>query len=216
MNKRLLDIASLVNNSYSMADIGTDHGYLPIYLIKNNIVKLAYASDVAIGPLNKAKENIIDNNLIDKVIPLLANGLDLIPSDVNQIVIAGMGGDLIVDILSKAKYQYDTLILQPNLHAEKVRSYLINNNYMIVDELVSYDNKKYYDIIKAIKGKQELSNIEIKYGPINLINKKDIFIDKLHSIKKSYLNILDSFKGSNEEKTRITKELNELNNILGE
>lgn len=213
IDNRLKDIASLVDKCDIVADIGTDHGYLPIYLIQKGICNKAIAADVAINPLNSAKENINYYQLDDKIITKLTNGLINIEK-VNFVIIAGMGGNLIVDILSNQTNIHDNYILQPNLHVDLVRKYLSENGYMIIDEKVSYAHKKYYEILKVCKGNQKLTEKEIKYGPINLSNKSDLFIKKWTEILNKYEIILNDFKGSNDEKEKIIDKINELKEIL--
>ena len=99
IDDRLKSIASLVDKCESFADIGTDHGYLPIYLISNNIANFGYACDVAIGPLNSAKENISKYQLNDKIMTILSDGLEKVPY-VNTVIMAGMGGILITQLLN--------------------------------------------------------------------------------------------------------------------
>ena len=115
IDDRLKDIASLVERCDVIADVGTDHGYLPIYLIQNNICQKAIASDVAIGPLSKAIENIDKYQLNDVISTTLCSGLNKIPANVDTVIMAGMGANLIIDILNEAPYKYETYILQANL-----------------------------------------------------------------------------------------------------
>ena len=209
LDNRLLTIASLVNNCNTLIDVGTDHGYLPIYLIQNNIVKKVIASDVAINPLNKALDNIIKYNLEGKIETKLANGL------INQeyadfVVIAGMGGNLIIDILNKKEYDYPYYILQANINVPLLRKYLTENNYKIIDEKIAFCNKKFYEIIKTAKGHQMLNEIEIEYGPINLKNKDPLFIKKLENEINKYETILTDFKGSYEEELKIKSKIKQI------
>ena len=136
IDSRLKDISDLIDQCDIIADIGTDLGYLPIYLIQKGICNKAIAADVAINPLNSAKENINHYQLNDKIITKLTNGLVNIEK-VNFVIIAGMGGNLIIDILSNQTNLHDNYILQPNLHVDLVRKYLSENGYKIIDEKVS-------------------------------------------------------------------------------
>ena len=214
IDQRLKDIASLVDNCDFVADIGTDHGYLPIYLIQNNQAKKAIASDVAIGPLNKAIENIEKYQLSEVIETKLCSGLSAIPSEVHTVIMAGMGANLIIDILKAAKYKYQTYILQANLNVNVLRKYLSENNYMIIDEKVTFANKKYYEILKVKVGHQKLKDLEIKYGPINLKNKSELFIKKYLNMIDTYKYILKDFKGSNDEYNRLNNEINEILEVL--
>jgi len=213
IDDRLKSIALLVDKCDSIADIGTDHGYLPIYLINNNIAKYAYACDVATGPLNSAKENIAKYQLEDKITTILSDGLEKVPY-VNTVIMAGMGGNLIAQLLNNKKLNYDTYILQANNNIDDLRRYLTNNNYEIIDEVVTYAHKKYYEIIKVVKGFQSLNELQIKYGPINLIKKTSLFKEKWTNVLSKYESILNEFKGSESEKDRLLNEVKELKEIL--
>jgi tRNA (adenine22-N1)-methyltransferase len=214
IDDRLKDIASLVDNCDTIADVGTDHGYLPIYLIQTNKVKKAIASDVAKGPLSKAKENIEKYQLNDKISTTLCSGLSLIPSGVDTIIMAGMGSMLMINIINEAPHKYNTYILQANLNVPMLRKFLSENNFVIVDEKVSFTHKKFYEILKVKQGKQQLNEMQIKYGPINLINKSPNFIKKWEYVLKSYKRILDGFKGSESEKNRLNDQIDEITNML--
>lgn len=214
IDDRLQDIASLIDNCTSIADIGTDHGYLPIYLIQKGVCKKAIASDVAIGPLSKAIENINKYQLEESISTTLCSGLSKIPSDIDTVIMAGMGANLIIDIIYEAKYKYGTYILQANLNVNLLRKYLSENNFVIVDEKVSFANKKFYEILKVKQGQQTLNEMQIKYGPINLVNKSPNFIKKWQSVINTYNRILNDFKGSTSEKKRLNDEIDEITKML--
>ena len=172
LSKRLKTVADLVTPCEKVADVGTDHGYVPIYLVKENICQFAYAMDVNEGPLNIAKSNIAEEGLEDKIESILSDGFDSFGDrDVDSVIIAGMGGDLIVDILSRAR-DFDELILSPHKRADLVRKYLSENGYKISDEKMVEDAKKFYPVIKAIKGESEYDEVQLEFGPI-LLNEKD-------------------------------------------
>ena len=174
LSKRLKTVADLVTPCEKVADVGTDHGYVPIYLVKENICQFAYAMDVNEGPLNIAKSNIAEEGLEDKIETILSDGFDSFGDrDADSVIIAGMGGDLIVDILARAKdYDFDELILSPHKRADLVRKYLSENGYKISDEKMVEDAKKFYPVIKAIKGESEYDEVQLEFGPI-LLNEKD-------------------------------------------
>ncbi len=213
IDNRIKDIANLIPKCHSIADIGTDHAYLPIYLMQNYICEIAYACDVANGPLNVAKKNIAKYNLNNKIIPILSNGLNNVPI-VDVVIMAGMGGQLIIDILKNNSKKYQTFILQPNNNIDTLRKYLCTNNYAIIDEVVSNVNKKYYEILVVINQKQNLTSKEITYGPINLIKKSPNFINKWVKILIQYCTILDNFRGSKQEYQRIIDKIDEIREIL--
>lgn len=214
IDERLSSIANMVDPCNIIADIGTDHGYLPIYLIQSNKVKKAIASDVAIGPLNKAKENIAKYELSDVITTILCDGLSKIPSQVDVVIMAGMGANLIAEIITQANYKYDTYILQANLNVNFLRKYLSENGFEIIDETVTFSHKKFYEILKVKQGHKALTENEIKYGPINLIKKEKLFVSMWENISNNYKKILVDFKGSKEEFDRITKEINDIDDML--
>lgn len=214
IDNRLKDIASMIDKCHSIADIGTDHGYLPIYLIQNNIIEKAYACDIAINPLKKAYENIEKYELTNKIQTILSNGLENLSEDVDYVIIAGMGANLIVDILKNKKKDYPYMILQANLNNEYLRKYLSENNYIIIDETISYVNKKYYEIIKVTKGFKKLNDLQIKYGPINLLKKSKLFIEKWQTTLNKYKKIVSDFKGNNNELTKLLNNIKEIEEIL--
>ncbi len=155
LTPRLKEIASLIPKGSLVADIGTDHAYLPIWLSMNGYCKSIIASDIKIGPVHRAEEMVGRYGQMDKISVRLGAGLDtLSKGEVNCIVIAGMGGLIIADILKDGSdiIRYDdTLILQPMTAAEELREFLINNGFSIEDERLAKEDKKIYHIIKATK-----------------------------------------------------------------
>lgn len=174
LSKRLKTVADLVTPCEKVADVGTDHGYVPIYLVKENICQFAYAMDVNEGPLNIAKSNIAQEGLEKNIETILSDGFDNFGDrDVDSVIIAGMGGDLIVDILSRARvYDFDELVLSPHKRPDLVRKFLSENGYKISDEKMVKDAGKYYPAIKAKKGESEYDEVQLEFGPI-LLNEKD-------------------------------------------
>ena len=212
-------VAQLVEYDKKFIIIGNQNAitYKEVFsLIQTNKVKKAYATDVAKGPLSKAHENIAKLNLNDKIETILCDGLEDVSNDVDEIIIAGMGGNLITNIIANRKYNYKTMILQPNLQADYLRRNLSNLGYKIIDEKISFEKKKYYEIIKISLGDETLNEKQIKYGPINLINRTPLFISKWQSIANMYRNILIDFKGSAEEFNRINNEINDIEDMLKE
>lgn len=150
---RLKAIVSMIEKCDSIIDVGTDHGYVPIYLVKKGITKKAIASDINRGPVEKAKNNITRNNANNQISCRLGSGLSTVKEGEVQIaIIAGMGGNLIRDILEddlNIVKQFKYMILQPVQNAEVLREYLYNTGYDIIDEEICYDDGKFYEIIKV-------------------------------------------------------------------
>lgn len=153
LSKRLKRIAEHVDKCESVADIGTDHGYIPIYLVKEGICKKAIASDINKGPIEKAKVNVAFEGVSDKIKCLLGPGLNpLKVGEVNGVILAGMGGNLTRDILladmDKVK-KYDFIILQPAQNPEVLREFLYKNDYEIIDEDLIKDEGRFYELFKV-------------------------------------------------------------------
>ncbi len=154
LDKRLKLAADEVRKGKKVADIGTDHAYLPAYLIENNICPSAIAADIGKGPLENAMKVVsTSKNLSDRIQLRLSDGLkEIKPDEAEDIVIAGMGGILIAEILTAAPWVKDEnkrLILQPMSHAEDVRRYLCENGFEIIKEKACSDSKHNYIIIVA-------------------------------------------------------------------
>ena len=150
---RLKTVAEAVTKGNRVADVGTDHGYVPIYLVKNNLSPAGIAMDVNKGPLEKAQEHIRGERVGGKIATRLGNGLaPLEPGETDTVIIAGMGGDLICQIL-KAKPEFliegKEFILQPQSEWFKVRRLLKEYRYQIEKEWFLKEDGKYYVIIKA-------------------------------------------------------------------
>ena len=145
LSKRLQAIADLIikyKHGESLGDIGTDHAYLPCYLVNENVIQRAYACDIAKGPIQASIETIGSYHLENKVIPLLGSGIHpLLDQHVDMISICGMGGKLIVDILDEfPEYIQDQrLFLQANVGLEVLREYLYLHQIEIIDEDIVKD-----------------------------------------------------------------------------
>ena len=181
LSKRLQAIYDLVPQSNVLADIGSDHAFLPIALVLNGKVTRAYASEVNEGPYEATVKNIEKHGVGNYVIPVLSDGISELEKDVNTISICGMGGSLIVDILDKDKEKLEhveTLVLEPNNNEENVRIWLMNNGFEIAFEKLIEEDGRYYEIIKAVKGSANYSKEELFFGPILLGEKSESFVKK--------------------------------------
>ena len=203
LSKRLMKIASYVNYCEAIADIGTDHGYIPIYLVKNNKCNSAIASDINKGPIEKASTNIRFEGLSEKIKCLLGGGLKpLKVGEVNGVIIAGMGGNLIRDIIlediEKVKL-YDFLILQPAQNPEVLREFLYNNNFEILNEDLILDDGKFYELFK-VKYNENAKKINVKdeisyeISSILLESNNSLVNDYIKSKIKKYENIITYIK----------------------
>lgn len=170
INKRLLACASLVREGAVLGDIGTDHGYLPIYLLEKGIISRAVLSDINEGPLAKAKANIAAAGLSDKAELKLCDGASaLCEMGITDYCIAGMGGELIAAIIAAAPHLHREgirLILQPMSKQEILRSYLWDNGFSIERELYVTDEGKHYVCLMVIYvgGAAEYSSADALFG----------------------------------------------------
>ena len=154
LDNRLAACASFVRPGCKLADIGTDHGYLPIYLAKNKQIKRAIASDIRIGPLQKAAMHVRKYGVEDLVQTRLSDGLEVIfENEADDILIAGMGGELIAKILDGADWIRNPekhLILQPMTAAEELRQYLKREGFSVLKEKAAIADGKVYSVMLAV------------------------------------------------------------------
>ncbi len=206
LTDRLLKIASLVSKGKTIADIGTDHGYIPVYLLNKGTIPFAILADVNKGPLENARKEVRHNNLTDKTDLRLGSGIEVLKKgEVDEIIIAGMGGILISELLEANKevaHSVDKLILQPMQAQEELRKYLLSNGYEIVNEVLVKEDFRIYEIIETkYTGKNTIVENEIYYEVSKkLIENNDPllkeFIDK--KIYK-YNSIVEKLEGKNGE-----------------
>lgn len=153
LDKRLLSCAGFVRAGAVFADIGTDHGYLPLFLLKEGRIKRAYLSDVNKGPLSSAERNAAAEGLADKCEFILTDGAAALKDKgITDYAICGMGGELISRIIEDAPHLFTEgvrLILQPMTKQECVRRFLTERGFTVVGERFSYDSGKYYATIAA-------------------------------------------------------------------
>ena len=180
---RILTISKAVKYR-SFADIGTDHGYVPISLIKSGIGDYGIACDINKGPLKIAKENIGNSMLSHKIETRLGNGIEPVETgEVETIIISGMGGLLIKDILDKdveKTKSFKQLLLSPHSHVSKVREYLHSIGFKIDTEKMFVDEGKYYTLISALKGEEKYkSEVDYLFGKINIDEKSPVLKEYL-------------------------------------
>ena len=211
LSPRLTTILNFVPHNSIVGDIGTDHGYIPVYLIYNRISKKVIATDISEDSLDKAKDYSKKCGLEKDIETRVGDGLEILkPFEVDTLIIAGMGGLLINEILDKGKKITDSVInfiFQPMGASDELRKYLINNNFKIIDEKLAREGDKYYEIIFAQRGKSYISkDIYYEIGEKLFINKdpllKEFIIKKIEEDEKiiGYLNLGSSEKSREREK----------------
>lgn len=212
INNRLKSIANFILNtdSKSIIDVGCDHALLDIYLIQNDNNLSIIASDINKYPLEKAKENIERYSLLNKIKLSLRDGIDNLESDIDTIVISGMGTETIIDILTKNKNNLknvDKIILSSNNKYSMLRKEVIKLGYYINREKIVYEDEKYYIIIEFLKGNSKYSDNELFFGPYLLKNKDDIFYDYFNNLKNIDLDILNKLPENSNRKKKINDEI---------
>ncbi|GHU43270.1 hypothetical protein FACS1894193_09850 [Bacilli bacterium] len=185
LSNRLTQVGAFVPQDAVLLDVGSDHAYLPIHLIKSGRISKAIAGEVVKGPYESAVANVQAAGLQNQITVRLANGLaafDSAVDGVTTVTIAGMGGHLIAEILEDGRDKLDhvsTLILQPNNGERHLRQWLQAHDFMISDEKILAENDKIYEIIVARHGKQaNLTEAELCFGPYLLQEKSAVFLDK--------------------------------------
>lgn len=187
LSARLNTVANFVPQGTKLADIGSDHAYLPCYLAKKGVISFAIAGEVVVGPFESARKQVVAEGLSDLIAVRLGDGLEVIePGEVDCITIAGMGGALITSILDKGKEKLSAvkrLVLQPNISAVSIRTWLLENNWELIDEEILEEDGKIYEILVAQQGdpfKPYSSDKDrrLLLGPFLMLKKEEAFLKK--------------------------------------
>lgn len=236
LSNRLQSVADLVGFCETMADVGTDHGYIPVYLVECKKTKRAIAMDVNKGPLLRAEEHIRQYGMEQKIETRLSDGLAALePKEAEVIVIAGMGGALMMRILSQGAAAAQTakrLVLQPQSELMTFRQFLFENGYQITAEDMVFEDGKYYPMMAvrfmagdgaAIsedkqQGKQ-FQRMICKYGPVLLEQKHPILKQYLLQQKQQKQKILKNLQANarqnvEERKAEVAEELSDIEAAL--
>lgn len=226
LSKRLsFIIDNLDENTTVLADIGTDHGYVPLYAIKNGLCSKAIAIDINKEPLGKAKLNAILEGVGDELDFRLGSGLDpLEVGEVETVIIAGMGGNLIKGLLEEnldKVTELNYLLLLPAQNPEVLREYLYTNDYEIIDELLCEEEGIYYELFKVRKKFGEsmaLDPIYYELSPRLLMKKEPLMKEYLISKKKEYEKILglitESTINAKERRNNIIEKISIIDNMI--
>lgn len=214
-NIRIKEIAKYIEPYKKIADVGCDHGYLIIEAFNNHKIESAVAIDNKKGPLDSAITNISKYQFINNVRFSLSSGISDIDSDTEVVIIAGMGGLLINQIISADidnLKNVKRLIIEANRNQYDCRKYLSSIGFKIIDESVVYENNKYYQIIildKSNSDNIDYSDIELQYGPILLKERSLLFVEML---KDEYSKLLSIENYHNIE--HINNKINLLKGII--
>ena len=216
LSKRLQMVAGLVTKGNVVADVGCDHAYISIYLVENKVAPHTIALDVNQGPLQRATENILAFGYENDITTRLSDGLaKLTPGEADSIVIAGMGGALMIRILSEGEASVRAakeLILQPQSEIERVREYLHKRGYTITKENMCIDEGKFYTVLYVLPQapwgsyfSKEEDKVFLKYGELLLKERHPIlkdFLDKEYNMAQDILLALEK-QTSEKSRARI-------------
>lgn len=196
LSRRLKRLADMITKGNRLADVGTDHGYVPIYLCEQNKIPSAIAMDVNRGPLERAKAHIQEAGLTAYIETRLGDGLDSLgANEADAVLIAGMGGPLTVRILTRGRAALcgvRELILQPQSEIAGVRRWLLENGYRIVQEDMVQEDGKYYPMFRAVscEGIEEYSEEEYHYGRLEIQRSHGVlreFLEKRLAVQEQIL-----------------------------
>ena len=203
LGERLTRVASFVPNGSKVCDVGSDHAYLPVYLIQNNQIPSAIAGEVVEGPFLSAKQTVRDYRMEDRIEVRFGDGLQILSKEdeITAVTICGMGGELISRIL-EAGYSgghlngQERLILQPNVAEHFVREWLMKYSYRITHETVVEDNHRLYEIIVAepVEERVEYTELELKYGPILLQQPSELSVAKWNRMNRKKKKFWNNYK----------------------
>lgn len=194
MTPRLLTTASFVQQGSRVVDVGTDHAYIPIWLVQNGICDSALAMDINRGPLMRATENIKKFGMENRIGTRLSDGLEEVcPGEADTVIIAGMGGTLINRILENAAFLYPSVkhyILQPMTAIEETRKFLEQNGFLIADERLAQEEDKLYTVLSVVRGDMKIRKEIYYYIGEKLIENRDallsLYLDgKIYELDKA-------------------------------
>lgn len=225
LSQRLLHVAQHVPLGARLADIGSDHAYLPVYLAKKGLISYAVAGEVVKGPYQNTTQIIKQEQVENIVHSRLANGLAAYTKEdrIDTITICGMGGPLMVNILNASPEKLaarPVLILQPNVGADAVREWLEKNCYRITQEEILDEAGHVYEIIvaEADPNAQKMTADELFFGPF-LLQRKDLaFVKKwsreLHREEKIFSALTDAKKVNDPKYSEVKKKIIQIKGVL--
>ncbi|EMR05917.1 tRNA (adenine(22)-N(1))-methyltransferase [Bhargavaea cecembensis DSE10] len=211
LSGRLQAVASHIGEDAVLADIGSDHAYLPAHLALRGRIRRGIAGEVAKGPYESAEATIRETGLQGKVEARLADGLEAILEEdgVDTVSIAGMGGPLIASILENGKPRLSgvrRLVLQPNIHAGAIRSWAMANGWCLTDEDILEEDGKIYEVLVLERGTAVYDDMQLRFGPFLSERQPPAFRKKWEREAASVRKILDRMQEASPSAERDTKE----------
>lgn len=212
LSDRLQYIANLVDNCEIAADIGTDHAYLPVYLVRNGICKKVIASDVRNEPAKKARKNIAEHGFENNIEVRVGNGLEVLNKyEADTIIIAGMGAMQITRILENnigIAQNVNNLILQPMTQHFKLRSWLQKNGFIIIDEELCREEGRIYLILKVHYDVKDKEDTNTYFGNILFEKKHPLLSDYIQKYIREYKDVKMELINTNS--VRLNRRLKEI------
>lgn len=207
--KRLLDIINILDSNKKIIDVGTDHGLVPLYLAKNKISTDITATDISAPSLQKLVDRL-DDDLRKIIKTRVTDGFKGLESEDDQVaIIAGMGANTIIEIIEESldfAKNLDYMVLASNINTYELRHFLNDHGFYIEKDFLSYENRKYYDILKVYYGKkQNLSFEEYYYGKTDIENKTSLLKEKLAIDKGKNQGFLKEIKEKSQDERAIKK-----------
>ncbi len=220
LSKRLDAVAGFVPKGARLVDVGSDHAYLPLFLVEQGWIDFAIAGEVVQGPYQSALTNVAEAGRTDHIQVRLADGLAAVVAEdkISAVTIAGMGGRLIADILAAGRDKLDgvtDLILQPNNREDELRSWLSENDFAIMDERILTESGKTYEILVVRSGQQTLSDLEVRFGPFLMREQSPVFVAKWEKELVKLQAALAKIPESNEDdRATISKKIAAIEEVL--
>ncbi|WP_308653646.1 class I SAM-dependent methyltransferase [uncultured Anaerococcus sp.] len=207
--KRLLDIINILDSNKKIIDVGTDHGLVPLYLAKNKISTDITATDISAPSLQKLVDRL-DDDLRKIIKTRVTDGFKGLEREDDQVaIIAGMGANTIIEIIEESldfAKNLDYMVLASNINTYELRHFLNDHGFYIEKDFLSYENRKYYDILKVYYGKkQNLSFEEYYYGKTDIENKTSLLKEKLAIDKGKNQGFLKEIKKKSQDERAIKK-----------
>jgi tRNA (adenine22-N1)-methyltransferase len=214
LSQRLQTVVKYIPEGYTIADIGSDHAYLPCHVVQREIVPFAIAGEVVEGPYLSALKQVETSGLSDQISVRKGNGLDVIePGEIDCITIAGMGGTLIANILDRGIDKLTgvkRLILQPNVGSIATRKWLFAQGWQLIGEEILEEDGKIYEILVAEIGDPQSTYGEdletgFLFGPFLRIEKNDAFIKKWRGESVNWQRIVEQLDQAEQTEQNLTK-----------
>lgn len=202
LTERMKAICAMVPKSKAIADIGADHALISIALAEGNKAEKIYACDINEGPVEAARANVLEKGLSDKVTVMLSDGLSDVYDKADTAIIAGMGGELIAEILKRADISgIKSFILQPMSRADKLRGAFSELGLKTEDEVLVLDAGRIYTVIHAVHGCEKLSRAELLLGPAVIKKRGPLFLNHAERIIRYEMS-----KTNNEDERKFREE----------